>query len=231
MGCLPVSIQDSCLAAAAIRSGSTLLSDSPCVAAAFCYQTVGPEPTWVPDPDMSAPSAIITLRPERPEDEAFLLELYRGTRREEMEATGWPAEMRDTFLQMQFKARQQGYRTTFPNGEFLVILNQGKAIGRLVVSRTREEIRLVDIALLSEQRGRGLGAALLQRLMAEAMAANLPLRLSVIRGERAARLYQRMGFARTGGSGCHDQMEWRAGQPTSSAQSAYEIQLETAAPI
>src|SRR5271168_4693485 len=154
--------------------------------------------------------ATITLRPERPEDEAFLREVYGSTRQEELEAWGFPLEMRAAFLDMQFNAQKQGYRNTFPQGDFLIILLGGKAVGRLVVNRAPEELCLVDIALLAEHRNQGIGTALIQRLSTEAAAAGQPLRLSVIKGQRAFRFYQRLGFAKIGESGLRDLMEWRA---------------------
>jgi ribosomal protein S18 acetylase RimI-like enzyme len=164
--------------------------------------------------------ATITLRPERPGDEAFLREVYGSTRQEELEASGMPLEMRAAFLDMQFKAQQQGYHSTFPQAEFQVIMLGNQAVGRMVVNRNVEELRLVDIALLPEHRNRGIGTALIQKLSTEATATGQPLRLSVIKGQRAFRLYQRLGFARTGESGGRDLMEWRAGQPHPQTNSA-----------
>ena len=79
-------------------------------------------------------------------------------RKEELDGWGWPAEMRKSFLEMQFKA-QQGYRAMFPEADFQIIERDGQRVGQLIIDRAAEEIRLVDIALLPEQRGAGLGAA------------------------------------------------------------------------
>ncbi len=149
------------------------------------------------------------LRPERVADAAFLLELYASTRREELEATGWPAAMRDAFVRMQFNAQQQGYRATFPRAEFAIILLDNQAVGRIVIDRAEHEFRLVDIVLLPAHRGRGLGTGLVQNLQREAAAAKMPVRLSVLKGERAFQLYERLGFRKTGEAGLRDQMEWR----------------------
>ncbi len=79
----------------------------------------------------------------------------------------------------------------------------------MVVNRTAAEILLVDIALLPGHRNNGIGTALLQRLSGEAAASRKPLRLSVIKGHRASRLYQRAGFTKIGESELRDEMEWR----------------------
>ena len=68
---------------------------------------------------------------------------------------------------------------------------------------------LVDIALLPEHRSHGIGTALLQQLLREAEVSGKPLRLSVIRGQRAGRLYQRLEFKKISESDLRDELEWR----------------------
>jgi ribosomal protein S18 acetylase RimI-like enzyme len=150
----------------------------------------------------------ITVRPEQPSDEAFLFELYASTRQEELDAWGWPPEMRRSFLTLQFKA-SQGYHHAFPQAEFQIVLLDGVPAGRLILNRTPTEWQLVDIALLPAFRNAGLGAALLQRIMGEAATAVKPFRLQVRQGNRAARLYQRLGFVQTRETKLHLEMEWR----------------------
>ena len=154
-------------------------------------------------------SKVITVRPEQPDDEAFLFELYASTRQEELDAWGWPPEMRSAFLAMQFKA-SQGYHQVFPDADFQIVLLNGAKAGRLIVHRTREELHLVDIALLPQHRNAGIGSALLQRVFGEAAATNKPVRLKVLKTNRAARFYQRLGFEKTGETELHFDMEWRA---------------------
>lgn len=152
----------------------------------------------------------ITVREEQPPDEAFLFELYASTRQEELDAAGWPPETRSGFLALQFRARQQGYHGAFSGAEFQIILVNGAPAGQIIIHRTREELRVVDLALLPPFRNAGVGASLLRKLFGEAAAAKKPVRLKVDRGSRAERLYQRLGFARTGETELHFEMEWRA---------------------
>ena len=161
---------------------------------------------------MSVGLAATTLRPEGPEDGSFLQELYASTRQEELDAMGWTGAMREAFVRMQFNAQQRGYRAAFPRAQFAIILWGDQPIGHIIINRAQEEFRLVDIALLPPHRGRGIGTALVQDLLREAAAAQKPVRLSVLRGQRAFRLYQRLGFEITGQAGPRDQMEWR-GRP------------------
>jgi GNAT superfamily N-acetyltransferase len=156
-----------------------------------------------------ATSNIITVRPEQPQDESFLFELYASTRQEELDAWGWPPEMRRSFLTMQFKA-SQGYHAAFPDAEFQIVRLDGVNAGRIIIHRTREELRLVDIALLPKYRNGGIGASLLQRIFGEAAATKQPLRLKVLKDSRARRFYKRLGFEKTGETELHLEMEWHA---------------------
>lgn len=149
-----------------------------------------------------------TLRPATPADEPFLFALYRGTREQEVAAWGLPPAQLELLLKMQFDAQRRHY-ATLPGLEHHLVLVQGEPAGRLMVSRTEAEHRLVDVALLPERRGGGVGAALVRALQQEAARAGRPLRLQVLAGNPARRLYERLGFRATGENGPHIAMEWR----------------------
>jgi ribosomal protein S18 acetylase RimI-like enzyme len=153
----------------------------------------------------------LSLRPERPEDESFLFEVYAGTRQEELALTGWDAPTRTAFVQMQFKAMRQGYASQHPRAQFCVILVSGNPVGRMVVDRSEENICLVDMALLVEHRGKGIGTILMRELLAEAARVAKPIRLHVFKQSRPIRWYERLGFCKTGDNGAYDRMEWHPG--------------------
>ncbi len=158
---------------------------------------------------MPSTAATISLRPETPSDEAFLFELYASARAEELAAWGWSPEMQSSFLTLQFKA-SQGLRAAFPEAEFQIVLLDGVNAGRLAVHRTPEALLLLDLALLPDYRNAGVGAALLQRLFGEATATAKPVRLQVLKTNRAVRFYERLGFVRAAENETHWEMEWRA---------------------
>jgi ribosomal protein S18 acetylase RimI-like enzyme len=157
---------------------------------------------------MQPNSSAMSVRPEQAEDEAFLLELYASTRQEELEAWGWTPEMCHAFLTTQFRASQARHQA-LPEAEFQIVLLDGVKAGRMIVHRTQEELHLVDIALLPQYRNGGIGTALLQRVLDEAAAAKKPVRLQVLKGNRAACFYQRLGFTQAGETELHLEMEWR----------------------
>ena len=96
---------------------------------------------------------------------------------------------------MQFDAQDAWWREHYAQASFDVILVDGEPAGRLYVLRGESEIRIVDIALLPEQRGNGVGSSLLRDLLAEADAAGKSVTIHVERMNPALRLYERLGFA------------------------------------
>ena len=156
----------------------------------------------------SAPQ--VTFRPIRPEDQEFLCRLYASIREEELAQTDWTAEQKAAFLRMQFEAQHQHYQRYYPNGRFDLILDEaGEPIGRLYVEEWPSQFRLIDIALVPERRGQGLGSRLLRDLMAAAAAVGKALTIHVERFNPALRLYERLGFREIEDKGVYQLMEWR----------------------
>jgi ribosomal protein S18 acetylase RimI-like enzyme len=153
------------------------------------------------------PGKRVTLRPVRADEEPFLYEVFASTRAEEMALTGWTAAQQDAFLRMQFRAQQKHYQAEFPHAEHSIILLDDRAIGRLFISRNPRAIDLVDISLMPENRASGIGTGLVEGLLTEARKAGKPVRLYVLRLNRASRLYERLGFKKIGETATHIQME------------------------
>ncbi|MCK9859399.1 GNAT family N-acetyltransferase [Paenibacillus sp. ATY16] len=137
-----------------------------------------------------------------------MFEVYADTRREEMEAWGWPAGDAEAFLRMQFELQARSYALQFPEAVTQVITHDGNRIGRIISSR-RGSIHLVDISLLTAYRNKGIGTAVITSLQEEAAAAGLPVKLSVLEHNQAKRLYERLGFKAIGGTSPYISMAWQ----------------------
>jgi ribosomal protein S18 acetylase RimI-like enzyme len=107
----------------------------------------------------------------------------------------WDEPQKEAFLRSQFDAQDAWYRQHYAAASFEVILVEGEPAGRLYVHRGKSEIRIVDIALLPEHRGNGIGTSLLRDLLAEADAAGKRVTIHVERFNPALRLYERLGFS------------------------------------
>jgi ribosomal protein S18 acetylase RimI-like enzyme len=157
---------------------------------------------------MKTDDKAITLRPIAAEDQDFLLRLYRSSRGDDLRELGWSEERISEFLEMQHEAQRNFLATDYPNLVDQIVSVDGQPAGRLAVEQRPNEIRLIDLALLPERRGHGLGTRLIQQVQEHAQSARLPLRLQVIRFNRAVALFERLGFTRTSETGSHFQMEW-----------------------
>ena len=117
----------------------------------------------------------LSRQPETDADEVFLHSLYTGTRAPKLALIPRGDAAKAAFLHQQFDAQRVHYRCEFPQADFDVFLHGGTPIGCLYLDRGGPERRLMDIALVSDRRGRGLGTALLRTLLAEAGAAGRPI--------------------------------------------------------
>lgn len=142
---------------------------------------------------MSA-GAGLTLRPADAADRPFLERVYAESRAEELRPVPWSDAEKDAFLRSQFAAQDAYYRRHYPRCAFFVVERDGRPIGRLYRDDRPDEIRVVDLALLTSERRRGVGGRLLQAVLDEAAAAGLPVRIHVERTNPARRLYDRLGF-------------------------------------
>ena len=150
----------------------------------------------------------VHFRPIRPDDAAFLYEVYASTRSEELAVVDWNEAQKAAFLSMQFTAQHQFYQEHYTKTDFLIILRDAVPVGRLYVARWQDEIRIVDIALLPPYRNAGIGTAILRDLLAEAAVAHKPVRIHVEKFNPALRLYERLGFTPIADKGVYLFMEW-----------------------
>jgi ribosomal protein S18 acetylase RimI-like enzyme len=157
----------------------------------------------------SARSTMISLRPITPEDDTFLARVYASSRADELAVTGWNEQLKADFCRRQFDAQSAYYAANYPEASFQIIERDGWPVGRLYVAHWEKEIRIVDITLLPEARGAGIGTKLLHDLQEDARSAGKSLTIHVERFNRALQLYHRLGFKQIEDKGVYLLMEWR----------------------
>lgn len=156
----------------------------------------------------------VTLRAAVDADQPLLLCVYAGTRAAELALTCWDAAACQAFVRMQFDAQSSHYRRHWPASEHSVIevvaAATVQAVGRLWLDRRADSLHVLDIALLPEWCGRGIGTHCLRQLIAEASQTARSVTIHVEQGNSARRLYDRLGFRPSGEpQGLHQPMAWR----------------------
>ena len=146
----------------------------------------------------------VRLRAGRECDLPFLRMLYRQTRDDELAVTGWPEATRATFADQQFGMQHIHFVSHFPHAHFFVLQREGRDIGRYYLDVTGEAWHVVDIALVLDARGQGIGTALLRATRDLAPAVTLSV---AVNNPAAMLVYQRLGFVYEGAAvGMHRRM-------------------------
>ena len=162
---------------------------------------------------MNASAPVFSLRPASAGDRPFLLHLFTQDKIEELQARHWDPALRDQVMAQQFAAQEQYYRSNSPGADAYIAQADGLAVGRLTTGDLGSRLHVMDVALLPEWRGRGLGSWLITRCQAQARGQGVPLSLKCLRQSRALNLYQRLGFAIIGGDAVQAVMEWKPAAP------------------
>lgn len=157
----------------------------------------------------------VSLRPFQPEDEEFLVKVYGSTREAELAMVPWDAARREAFVRAQLTAQLRHYQTEYPRAIHRIVELDGHPIGRIYVDRRPAEIRILDITLLPEHRGKGIGSPLIRALMDEAERDGKSLTIhleSFGPGSRSQSLFRRLGFRPGETNGFHILFAW-PGEP------------------
>lgn len=126
-------------------------------------------------------------RPATEGDIPFLLSLRRETMARHMAASGVDIadESHLARLMHHFECAE-------------VLVSDGAPVGLLKMRRLPEEWEIVQIQLVPQLQGRGIGRSLLEGILVDAALADVDVTLSVLKANPARFLYERLGFKRIG---------------------------------
>lgn len=134
----------------------------------------------------------VRLRVATDADDALQYELFCSAN-PDLTLLPLPADQADALVAMTWRAQRTGYGEAFPRAVDWIIEADGVAAGRLLVD-DGSPVTIVDVAVLPAHRGLGVASAALRRVLADADARHVTVRLHVRRGSPAQRLYARLGF-------------------------------------
>jgi ribosomal protein S18 acetylase RimI-like enzyme len=96
----------------------------------------------------------------------------------------------------------------FASQDIRIIQFHGTDIGFLSTSNTSDTLNVDQIYILPEYQGKGIGAACMRRIIANASLEQKPVALQVLKiNTRATALYQRLGFTTINENSTHFQMK------------------------
>ncbi len=153
-------------------------------------------------------NAKISLTPADEADAKFLEKVYFSTRIDEFAMLGWGTEQLEAFFKMQLDYQFKAYKMQFPNAEHFVIKLENESVGQMITCCEEDDYRLVDIAVLPEFRGKGIGSYLINDLIIKAAKENKKVALLVLKtNSKAFKLYESLGFSVNGEDDMYFSME------------------------
>lgn len=184
---------------------------SPCVfaSATTAYILRAHDAAALPDGPPAWQALGLALREEQAADLPALRALFRQQRSDDFAALPLDDAARQALIDQQFDAQRSDYRRRFPDMRRLVLTEHAQIVGRLYLAQAEGELRILDIALRPGHCGRGLGTMLLKAVQAHAAGHGLAVGLQVYRHNRAAALYQRLGFQPVAEGDIAWEMVWR----------------------
>jgi ribosomal protein S18 acetylase RimI-like enzyme len=126
---------------------------------------------------------------------ALAYRLFASDKLAQFAAAGLPQQQAEMLVQMQWRGRNLTYAQQNPGTEdWIISLEDGTSVGRYSLQKTLQGLRMVDLAILPEYRGRGIGTQVLQQISGTIAATSGTFSLRVEKNNPAQRLYARLGF-------------------------------------
>ncbi|MFO0909466.1 MAG: GNAT family N-acetyltransferase [Isosphaeraceae bacterium] len=168
-----------------------------------------------------APIPSVVIRPPDPASTPQIRALLRHCRGVDLGFGALIDAPTERLLDVIVESQSRAYQGRYPGSGYQVIEVDAEPRGVLFLDRGRAADRVVDIVILPEHRGRGIGTAALRHVLSEAAAAGRPVHLSVRHGNPALRLYERLGFLPVDPSAFDIEMTWIAdGSPSTEAKAS-----------
>ena len=140
----------------------------------------------------------ISYRSTEEADREFARNVHHSSYRDVVERQfgSWDQELQDKFF-------MEGWKP----GISQIIMADLNPIGSLLVEYHDDCLKLVEVQILPEYQSQGIGSEILQQQIALARSKRLPLRLQVLKENKAQELYLRHGFVKSGETDTHVLME------------------------
>ena len=140
----------------------------------------------------------IKLRRARKEEKDFLYQLHR---------TVYEAVVIQQLGAWDEQSQRGYFEDRWEQSEYRIIECAEQKIGTLCVTKHTDHIQLNEIQLLPQYQGKGIGSQLIVKELERIRDLRIPMRLRVLKENRARELYKRFGFAIYGETDTHFLME------------------------
>ena len=153
---------------------------------------------YSPEPDQQATPTIASVQRTRRSADASDTEFARDAHHRayrdvvERQFGSWNREQQDGF-----------FDRNWAGGGFQVLLYDNMPCGYVAVEQRKDDVYVRELVILPEFQNQGIGSAVLAEVFDLANSLEVPVRLQVLRENRARLLYERLGFTETGRTSTH----------------------------
>ncbi len=141
----------------------------------------------------------ITRRPATEEDAEFARAVHHEAFRDVVEKQfgEWDDRMQDDF-----------FKSDWTPGQTEIIYNDAEPCGYVYIIRDPDKITLQELVVSPKFKGKGIGTKVLEEVIAESKETGLPVKLEVLKENKAQDLYRRYGFKDKETTETHFEMEF-----------------------
>ena len=145
------------------------------------------------------PRPSVSMRSVTEDDTAFARNVHREAYHDVIvrQFGSWDDALQSTF-----------FDTSWAEPGFQIISYGDSPCGYYRSETLPTEIKAHELVLLPAFQGKGIGTELLRNLQKQAVVADLPIHLQVLKQNEAAELYARLGFSPIDETDTHINMEW-----------------------
>jgi ribosomal protein S18 acetylase RimI-like enzyme len=160
--------------------------------------------------EIEGPGGPYRIRAARPADEAFQFALFRARRAGMFQLAGLPASMIDNLLSLQYRARGESYRGSFPDARWSIVECAGEPIGELIIDEDADALHIVDITLAPDRQGRGIGPLLLRAFFDHSVSRGGIRAIADVGNMASRKMFARLGFVESPcGDEANVELRWR----------------------
>lgn len=138
---------------------------------------------------------IISLHKVELKHNDFLLKVFKESRPELDYIHGLGEEEKSAIVFQQFTIESQQLMQIYPDAELNIVMLNEEPVGRIYVYHGEKADRIIEIGLLAEYRGKGIGKKLIIEVIKNSKKAGKNVRLQVAWfNEKAYSFYKKVGF-------------------------------------
>lgn len=126
-----------------------------------------------------------------------------------MAVVPWNKEQKRAFLQSQFEAQNQYYRSRYPNASFNLIKFNNEPVGRFYLAELADEFRIIDLTFLPPHFNRDIFIGLVKDVLQKGETNGKPVRIYLESFSPLIEIFTELDFQKVDEHGIYFLWQWK----------------------